>query len=117
MVLAGAAALSLGGPAAAAETGSSAPAAAVRVYTRAVVRGLPARGESPPLIRLKILPRGKLPFTTLSFRVDDPALLRGVSMGDEVGFIAARRAHGNTLVALRKAAPCVRLRHCAAITD
>jgi len=103
-------------PAAAADE-SSAAAAAPRVYTRAVVRELPRPGDRPALVRLKIVPHGQLPFTTLSFHVDDRRLLDGLAVGDEVGFIAERRAGGNTLTAVRKVAPCVRFQHCPEITD
>ena len=49
-----------------------------RVYTRAVVRELPAVGAQPALLRLKIVPLGKLPFSTLTFRVQDRRLLNGI---------------------------------------
>ncbi|HPU10850.1 MAG TPA: hypothetical protein PK947_10000 [Ottowia sp.] len=90
---------------------------APRVYTRAVVRELPAVGAQPALLRLKIVPRGKLPFSTLTFRVQDRRLLNGIGLGDEVGFIAERRPEGNTVVALRKVAPCVRFQACPPIVD
>ena len=90
---------------------------APRVYTRAVVRDLPTDGAQPALLRLKIAPRGKLPFSTLTFRVQDRQLLQGIALGDEVGFIAERRPEGNTVIALRKVAPCVRFQACPAITD
>ena len=61
---------------------------APRVYTRAVVRDLPAASAQPALLRLKIVPRGKLPFSTPTFRVQDRRLLNGIALGDEVGFIA-----------------------------
>lgn len=90
---------------------------APRVYTRAVVRELPAVGAQPALLRLKIVPQGKLPFSTLTFRVQDRRLLNGIGLGDEVGFIAERRPEGNTVVALRKVAPCVRFQACPPIVD
>lgn len=103
-------------PAASAGDHHAAPVAP-RVYTRAVVRDLPRADDRPALVRLKIVPRGQLPFTTLSFHVDDRRLLDGLAVGDEVGFIAERRAGGNTLTAVRKVAPCVRFQHCPEITD
>ena len=86
-----------------------------RVYTRAVVRSLPSSAE-PDTVRLKILPRGKVPFTTMVFRVDPPGLLGDIQVGDEVGFLAERRAAGNTLTQIRKVAPCVRFQPCPPIT-
>jgi len=109
-------AASMGLPAASADE-SQAAAAAPRVYTRAVVRDLPRADDRPALVQLKIVPRGQLPFTTLSFHVDDRRLLDGLAVGDEVGFIAERRSGGNTLTAVRKVAPCVRFQHCPEITD
>ena len=53
---------------------------APRVYTRAVVRELPAVGAQPALLRLKIVPQGKLPFSTLTFRVQDRRLLNGIDL-------------------------------------
>ena len=96
---------------------ASAQAQAPRIYTRAVVRDLPAAGAQPALLRLQIAPRGKLPFSTLTFRVQDRRLLDGIALSDEVGFIAEARPEGNTVVALRKVVPCVRFQSCPVITD
>ena len=96
---------------------ASAPDPAPRVYTRAVVRALHAVRAPPALLRLKIVPQGKLPFSTLTFRVQDRRLLNRIALGDEVGFIAERRPEGNTVVALRKVAPCVRFQACPPIVD
>ncbi len=87
------------------------PGVAKPVYTRAVVRSLPSAAE-PNTVRLKLLPHGKLPFTTVSFGVERPELLQDIRVGDEVGFVAERRASGNTLMRLRKVAPCVRFQPC-----
>ncbi len=96
---------------------ASAQPPASRVYTRALVRDMPAAGAQPALIRLKIVPRGQFPFSTLTFQVQHRQLLQGIGVGDEVGFIAERRPQGNTVVALRKVAPCVRFQPCPPITD
>jgi len=104
-------------PAASAPPDATVATAAQRIYTRAVVRDLPGANEQPALIRLKILPRGKLPFTTLTFRIEDRRLLDGIALGDEVGFIAERRDGGNTVTALRKVASCVHFQNCPVITD
>ncbi len=77
---------------------------------------MPTAAE-PRTARLKIQPRGKVPFTTIAFHVDDARLLEGIQIGDEVGFVAERRADGNTLVRVRKVAPCVRFQPCPVITD
>ena len=91
---------------------TSAPAQIV--YTRAVVRGLPD-GSGPAMVHLKIAPRGKLPFSTLAFRVERLELLQGLQLGDEVGFTAERGPQGNTLTRIVKVAPCVRFQTCPPI--
>lgn len=93
----------------------AAPDAGGNTYTRAVVRSLPSPAE-PQTVRLKLLPRGKLPFTTLGFRIGRPDLLDGLRVGDEVGFRAERRQGANTLTHIRKLAPCVRFQPCPLIT-
>ena len=90
--------------------------ASSRVLTRAVVRSLPGPAE-PITLRLKVLPRGKLPFTTIAFGLARPELAQGIQVGDEVGFIAERTEAGNTIVRLRKLAPCVRFQPCPVVRD
>ena len=89
---------------------------AAPVLTRAIVRSLPSAAE-PDVIRLKLVPRRKLPFTTLAFAVGDAALPPGLAVGDEVGFAAEGRQDTNTLVRLRKVAPCVRFQPCPDIVE
>jgi hypothetical protein len=79
------------------------------VYAPAEVRGLP-EPDGPAVVHLKIVPRGKLAFSTLAFQVERLELLQGLPLGDEVGFTAERRAQGNTLTRIVKLAPCVRFR-------
>ena len=90
--------------------------ASSRVLTRAVVRSLPGPAE-PITLRLKVLPRGKLPFTTIAFGLARPELAQGIQVGDEVGFVAERTEAGNTIVRLRKLAPCVRFQPCPVVRD
>jgi hypothetical protein len=83
------------------------------VYTRAQVRALPAAsGPEAGLLRLKIRPRARIPFSTLTFRVRDAALLDGIRVGDEVEFTARAEEGENVLTRLRKVAPCVRFQPC-----
>ncbi|MFD1712745.1 copper-binding protein [Ottowia sp. GY511] len=86
------------------------------VYTRAVVRSLPSPRE-PNALRLKLLPGGKIPFTTVTFRVADPSLVLGLQVGDHVGFVAEARPEGNTVVRLRAVSPCARFQPCSTIFD
>lgn len=87
------------------------------VYTRATVRSLPDAGAREPLIRLKIVLRARVPFSTLSFHVPRADLLQGLAVGDEVDFVAERQAGVNTLTRIRKVAPCVRFQPCPDIVD
>ena len=63
-------------------------------------------------VRLKLLPRAKLPFTTQTFRVANPALLHGISQGSWVQFTARHIDGENTLTSIRVTAECKRLEPC-----
>jgi Cu/Ag efflux protein CusF len=94
-----------------------APAAAATpasvVETRATLRAVTEEeGGKRVYVHLKILPRGKVPFTTLRFRVRDRALLAGLAEGASVKFRAERIEGENTLVAIRAVTPCVRFQSC-----
>jgi len=98
-------------PASASSAGVSATAAQP-VYTRAIVRSIVRREGGRRYVQLKLVPRAKLPFTTITYRVLDSRLLDGVGEGASVQFIAARIDGENTVTALRIAAPCERFRQC-----
>ena len=67
-------------PAGAASAAAEDAAPATPVYTRARLVSVEAdAGGTATLVRLKLLPRAKLPFTTQTFRVVNPALLYGIS--------------------------------------
>jgi len=86
--------------------------AAEPVATRAQIRTLTKDSSGQPLIALKISPRAKLPFTTLTFLVRDPALVKGFAVGDEVFFVGTRVDGHNTLQSLKKAEPCAKFQDC-----
>jgi Cu/Ag efflux protein CusF len=90
-----------------------APAAreAGSVETRATLRSL-VESEGRLYVHLKIVPRANLPFTTIRFRVRDPALLAGLGEGASVKFRGERVDGENTLVAIRAVPPCVRFQPC-----
>lgn len=71
----------------------------------------------PALLRLKVAPGAKLPFSTLTFHVDRPDLLANLAEGDHVGFTAERGPVGNTITRIRKVTPCVRFQACPPIVD
>ncbi len=83
------------------------------VFTRAVVRSVFTEdGGKRHYIRLKLVPNGKLPFSTITFRVVDPKLVSGLKDGASVQFRAERRDGENTITAIRTAAPCERFEPC-----
>ena len=70
------------------------------------------RSEGAGALVLKLLPRAKLPFTTQTFRVVNPALLYGISQGAWVQFTARHIDGENTLTSIRVTAECKRLEPC-----
>ncbi|WP_462389754.1 hypothetical protein [Acidovorax sp. Q11] len=110
-----------GFPPASAVTASAAPAAqgapgvsaAAPVYTRARLVSMEAdAGGNVTYVRLKLLPRAKLPFTIQTFRVVNPALLRGIPQGAWVQFTALHIDDENTLTSIRVTAECKRFERC-----
>lgn len=91
---------------------AAAPAAAP-VYTRARLVSVEedTHGNTTH-VRLKLLPRAKLPFTTQTFRVVNPALLHGISQGSWVQFTARHIDGENTLTSIRVTAECRRFERC-----
>lgn len=100
-------------PAGAASAAVEGAAPAAPVYTRArlVSVELDASGNAT-LVRLKLLPRAKLPFTTHTFRVVNPALLHGTPQGAWVQFTARHIDGENTLTSIRVTAECKRFEPC-----
>ena len=100
-------------PAGAASAAVEGAAPAAPVYTRArlVSVEMDASGNATH-VRLRLLPRAKLPFTTQTFRVVNPALLHGISQGAWVQFTARHIDGENTLTSIRVTAECKRLERC-----
>jgi Cu/Ag efflux protein CusF len=91
---------------------ASAQQAPGAVYTRAEVRSI-FQQDQRTYIRLKLmLPPADLPFTTVTYRVPDPAALAGLRKGASVAFIAQRSGGENAITTIRPAPPCDRLRQC-----
>lgn len=100
-------------PAGAASAAAEDAAPATPVYTRARLVSVEAdAGGTATLVRLKLLPRAKLSFTTQTFRVANPALLHGISQGSWVQFTARHIDGENTLTSIRVTAECKRLEPC-----
>ncbi|TFZ04678.1 copper-binding protein [Ramlibacter rhizophilus] len=94
-------------PASASGAGEAAP-----VETRATVRSWIEDEGGRLYVHLKIVPRAKLPFTTLRFRVRDRRLLDDLREGTSVKFRAERIEGENTLVTIRAVPPCERFQRC-----
>ncbi len=100
-------------PAGAASAAAEDAAPAAPVYTRARLVSVEAdAGGNPTHVRLKLLPRAKLPFTTQTFRVVNPALLHGIPQGTWVQFTARHIDGENTLTSIRVTAECKRFEPC-----
>ena len=82
------------------------------VYTRARVVSLPKEGDAKPFVRLKLLPRSKIPFTTQAFRVADRALLAGIPEGAWVKFTARHVEGENMLTSIHVVEECRRFQPC-----
>jgi hypothetical protein len=83
------------------------------VYTRGELRSAPERDSAGhTYVRIKLVPGAKLPFSTLTYRVLDPALLAGLKPGARVEFRAERKDGENTLTAIRPAPPCTSASDC-----
>lgn len=83
------------------------------VFTRAIVRSAFQEDSGRRhYIRLKLVPKGKIPFSTVTYRVMDSSLISGLREGDSVAFRAERRAGENVLTAIRLVPPCQRFDKC-----
>ena len=100
-------------PAGAASAAVEGAAPAAPVYSRARLVSVEAdAGGNTTHVRLKLLPRAKLPFTTQTFRVVNPALMHGIPQGAWVQFTARHIDGENTLTSIRVAAECKRFERC-----
>lgn len=89
---------------------SGAPAATV--LTRARVASFREEAGGRFYVRLKLMPRSKLPFTTQTFRVIDPALLADIPDGASVKFTSRAVEGENVVTAIQVVAECVRFQPC-----
>lgn len=82
------------------------------VLTRAQVRSFHQEPNGKAYVRLKLLPRAKLPFTVQTFRVLDPALTAGIAEGAWVQFSSRRVDGENTVASIHVVAQCQRFQPC-----
>lgn len=71
------------------------------VYTQGEFRSASQEKDGRRYAHIKLAPERKIPFSTLSYRVLDPALLEGMKPGARVEFLAERRDGENVLTAIR----------------
>lgn len=90
----------------------AADAAAATVLTRARVASFLDVPGGKSYVRLKLMPRSKLPFTTQTFRVTDPSLLAGIAEGSTVKFSAKHIEGESVVTAMQVVAECVRFQPC-----
>ena len=95
---------------AAAAPAADAPAATV--LTRARVASFLDEPGGKSYVRLKLMPRSKLPFTTQTFRVTDRSLLTGIAEGATVKFSSKHIEGENVVTAIHLVAECVRFQPC-----
>lgn len=96
-------------PATQAEPGSQ---ASTTVFTRARVASFHQEAGNRFYVRLKLLPRAKLPFTTQTFRVTNRSLLVGIPEGAWVKFTSRHVEGENVLTAIHVVAECKRFQAC-----
>jgi Cu/Ag efflux protein CusF len=82
------------------------------VATRAQLASTFEEPNGKLYVRLKLLPRSKIPFSTLTFRVTDRALLAGIAQGSWVKFTASRVDGENAVTSLQAVDKCVRYQPC-----
>ena len=107
-----AAALVAGGALAQPAASAQADGQAAPVLTRARVVSIQREPAGRLYVRLKLLPRSKLPFTTQRFTVVDRTLLAGIAEGAWVKFTAKSVDGENTLTSIQVAEECKRFQPC-----
>lgn len=83
-------------------------ATAETVFTRARLVSVQADRDGRWLVRLKLLPHSKIPFTTQTFTVRDKALVAGIPEGSWVKFTARAEDGVNWLTSIHMVEECRR---------
>lgn len=85
---------------------ASAAADPATIYTQGEFRSVSQeQGSRDTFAHIKVAPGVKIPFSTITFRVRDAALLKGLQPGARVEFRAERVEGENVLVAIRARQP------------
>lgn len=81
-------------------------AGADSVYTQGEFRAVSQeQGSRDTFAHIKVAPGTKIPFSTITYRVRDAALLKGLQPGTRVEFRAERVEGENVLVAIKPRQP------------
>jgi len=86
--------------------------AARPVTTYARLTSFKEESDGKLYVRLKLIPRAKIPFTVQAFRVRDRTLLAGIAEGSWVRFTAKHIDGENTLTSIQVAPECKRFQEC-----
>lgn len=87
-------------------TAAAATADPATVYTHGEFRAVSQEsGSRDTFAHIKVAPGVKIPFSTITYRVRDAALLKGLRPGTRVEFRAERVEGENVLVAIRPRQP------------
>jgi Cu/Ag efflux protein CusF len=82
------------------------------VYTRARLTSSFEEPGGKLYVRLKLLPRSKIPFTTQTFRLLDRALLAGIPEGSWVKFTSKHVNGENVVTSIQPGPECKRFEPC-----
>jgi Cu/Ag efflux protein CusF len=84
----------------------------VQVSTRARLTSSYEEPGGKLYVRLKMLPRSKIPFTTQTFRLRDRSLVAGIPEGTWVKFSSRHIDGENVLTSIHAVAECKRFQPC-----
>ena len=82
------------------------------VFTRARLASSYEEPGGKLYVRLKLLPRSKIPFATQTFRLPDRSLLADIPDGSWVKFTSKHIDGENTLMSIHTVAECKRFQPC-----
>ncbi|MDQ0074550.1 Cu/Ag efflux protein CusF [Variovorax boronicumulans] len=82
------------------------------VFTRARLTSSYEESGGKLYVRLKLLPRSKIPFSTQTFRLPDRSLLADIPDGSWVEFTSKHIDGENTLMSIHAVAECKRFQSC-----
>lgn len=99
-------------PSAPATQGDKSATTAEPVFTRARLVSVQPDRDGRLLVRLKLLPRSKIPFSTQTFTVLDRALVADIPEGSWVKFTARSEGGVNWLTAIHVVEECRRFQPC-----